>query len=65
MPRLGEDGGQDLEDRVFDCLHRGTDVGVALFDSWLGVTPSTFNLLGLVVYTVVIGGIAVKVFRWE
>jgi len=37
----------------------------ALYDSWFGVTPSAFNLLVMFGYTVVIGGIAVKVFRWE
>jgi ABC-2 type transport system permease protein len=37
----------------------------ALEDSWFGVTPDVTNLLVMAVYAVVVGFIAVKVFRWE
>ena len=37
----------------------------ALEDSWFGITPSATNLLVMLAYGVVIGAIAVRVFRWE
>jgi ABC-2 type transport system permease protein len=37
----------------------------ALEDSWFGVTPSAINLLVMLAYALVIGFIAVRVFRWE
>ena len=37
----------------------------ALEDSWFGVTPSVTNLAVMVAYAVVVGLIAVRVFRWE
>lgn len=37
----------------------------ALEDSWFGLTPSAINLVVMLVYTLVIGFIAVRVFRWE
>lgn len=37
----------------------------ALEDSWFGVTPDFTNLLVMAVYAVVLGFVAVRVFRWE
>jgi ABC-2 type transport system permease protein len=37
----------------------------AIEDAWFGVTPSATNLLVMLVYTMVVGLVAVRVFRWE
>ncbi len=37
----------------------------ALEDSWFGVTPDATNLLVMAFYAVVVGFVAVRVFRWE
>lgn len=37
----------------------------ALEDSWFGVTPDMTNLLVMAAYAIVVGFIAVRVFRWE
>lgn len=37
----------------------------ALDDSWFGITPSVTNLVVMAVYAIVVGLIAVRVFRWE
>lgn len=37
----------------------------ALEDSWFGVTPSFTNLATMAVWAIVVGFLAVKLFRWE
>ena len=37
----------------------------ALEDAWFGATPSATHILVMAVYAVVVGAIAVRVFRWE
>ena len=37
----------------------------AIEDAWFGATPSATNLLVMLAYTVVVGFVAVRVFRWE
>lgn len=37
----------------------------AIEDAWFGATPSATNVLVMLVYTAVIGFVAVRVFRWE
>jgi len=37
----------------------------ALDDSWFGITPSFTHLAVMIAYTVVVGFVAVRVFRWE
>jgi len=37
----------------------------ALEDSWFGITPSAMNLAVMVVWAVIVGLLAVRVFRWE
>ena len=37
----------------------------ALEDSWFGITPSAGNLAVMAVWAIVVGFIAVRVFRWE
>jgi hypothetical protein len=37
----------------------------ALEDSWFGATPNVTNLAVMAAYAVVVGFIAVRVFRWE
>ena len=37
----------------------------AIDDSWFGTTPDVMNLAVMAVYAVVVGSIAVKMFRWE
>ncbi len=37
----------------------------ALEDSWFGVTPSVANLAVMAAYAIIVGFIAVRVFRWE
>jgi ABC-2 type transport system permease protein len=49
---------------VSDLTPLGSGVQ-ALLDSWYGTTPSATNLVVMVVYTVLVGWLAVRVFRWE
>jgi len=49
---------------VSDYTPLGSSVQ-ALEDSWFGATPSVTNLAVMAAYAVVVGFIAVRVFRWE
>jgi len=49
---------------VSDYTPLGSSVQ-ALADSWFGTTPSVTNLAVMAAYAVVVGFIAVRVFRWE
>ena len=49
---------------VSDFTPLGSSVQ-ALADSWFGVTPNATNLAVMAAYAVVVGFIAVRVFRWE
>jgi ABC-2 type transport system permease protein len=37
----------------------------ALDDAWFGVTPSLLHLAVMVAYALVVGIVAIRVFRWE
>jgi len=37
----------------------------ALDDSWFGITPSFTHLAVMIAYTVVVGFVAIRAFRWE
>lgn len=49
---------------VSDLTPLGSAVG-ALQDSWFGTTPDAMNLLVMLGYTIVVGFLAVRLFRWE
>ncbi len=49
---------------VSDLTPMGSAVQ-ALEDSWFGLTPSMTNIVVMLVWAIVIGFIAVRVFRWE
>jgi ABC-2 type transport system permease protein len=61
IPRSIMSGGLRM---VSDLTPLGSAVQ-ALDDSWFGVTPSVTNLSVMAVYAVVVGFIAVRLFRWE
>jgi ABC-2 type transport system permease protein len=37
----------------------------AMEDSWFGTTPSLENLVVMAIWALVLGGIAVRMFRWD
>lgn len=49
---------------VSDLTPMGSAVQ-ALEDSWFGLTPSMTNIVVMLVWAIVVGFIAVRVFRWE
>ncbi|MGB5381913.1 MAG: ABC transporter permease [Acidimicrobiia bacterium] len=49
---------------VSDYTPLGSSVQ-ALADSWFGTTPSATNLAVMAAYAVIVGFVAVRVFRWE
>jgi ABC-2 type transport system permease protein len=48
---------------VSDLTPLGSAVG-ALHDSWFGTTPDPMNLVVMLGYTIVVGFLAVRLFRW-
>ncbi|MEA2002427.1 MAG: ABC transporter permease [Actinomycetota bacterium] len=49
---------------ISDLTPLGSSVQ-ALEDSWFGATPSAANLVVMAAYAIVVGLVAVRVFRWE
>ena len=52
----------DILVRIGDFTPPGVQ---GLQDAWLGATPQLAPLLGMAIFTVVIGAVAVRLFRWE